>query len=196
MSRNIGQEKISHRQKHIFLKIFAPHKLFSFKQRELKQPKMTISLLLAWNTYHTRIKPPLCLVTKVLYGSIPKALRKTLFLKLHLAHKNISNSWTASTPPLGLIKPQTTHIRRWFLNYAVAFSNSIWFFDCRFLGLMQYTRDPRCWTSSPATSQPVKNRDSSSFPILRLQLIKNAGLGNSMNVPVSISMKNQHNGWS
>ena len=46
------------------------------------------------------------------------------------------------------------------------------------MGLMQYTRDPICFASRPALVQPVKNRDSSSFPILRLQLIRNAGRGN------------------
>lgn len=46
------------------------------------------------------------------------------------------------------------------------------------LGLMQYTREPMCFTSRPPFSQPVKKRDSSSFPILRFQLIKNVGWGN------------------
>lgn len=45
------------------------------------------------------------------------------------------------------------------------------------LGLMQYTRDPKWFTSRPAFSHPVKKSDSSSFPILRLQLIKKAGRG-------------------
>lgn len=49
---------------------------------------------------------------------------------------------------------------------------------------MQYTREPRCFTSRPAFSQLVKNIVSSSFPILRLQLIKNAGQG-SPSVPSS-----------
>lgn len=49
---------------------------------------------------------------------------------------------------------------------------------------MQYTREPRCFTSRPAFSQLVKNSVSSSFPILRLQLIKNAGQG-SPSVPSS-----------
>lgn len=44
---------------------------------------------------------------------------------------------------------------------------------------MQYTRDPICCTCRPAFSQPLKKSNSSSFPILRLQLIKNAGLGNT-----------------
>ena len=53
-----------------------------------------------------------------------------------------------------------------------------------YLSLMQYTREPRCFTSRPAFSQLVKNSVSSSFPILRLQLIKNAGQG-SPSVPSS-----------
>ena len=51
------------------------------------------------------------------------------------------------------------------------------------LGLMQYTRDPICFTSRPVFSQPEKKIDSSSFPILRLQLIRNAGAGNPMAIP-------------
>ena len=49
---------------------------------------------------------------------------------------------------------------------------------------MQYTRDPTCFTLRPAFSQPAKKSVSSSFPILRLQLIRNAGASNPMHIPI------------
>lgn len=51
--------------------------------------------------------------------------------------------------------------------------------------LMQYTRDPRCSTLRPASSHPLKNSASSSLPILRRQLIKNAGHGNPSSFPAT-----------